>query len=156
MLFRSGPKGERGDPGVIEAQYPLVLDSGVLTLDSSKFSELLNKFQNKELQQTINKIVSSIPTGGGAVGIKYGGNYVIKSVSDVNFTGSGVTVISKGKGVEVNIPSSNPQPAIQYTIFTESTTPPVITLVGDRWFNTNTGILYTAISSGPNLIWVQL
>ena len=88
----------------------------------------------------------------------FNGGRIIKSVSELNFTGDGVTVTTKGSTVIVNIPGSGvvPPPAVQYTIFTESTTPPTVTLVGDRWFNTDTGILYTAVSGNSGYVWVEL
>jgi hypothetical protein len=42
------------------------------------------------------------------------------------------------------------------TKFTEATSAPSIQVPGDRWFNTNTGILYTAITGASGFIWVQL
>jgi hypothetical protein len=44
-----------------------------------------------------------MPAGGGAVGIQKDNSRIIKSVSDINFTGSGVTVTRQGKNVTVNI-----------------------------------------------------
>jgi hypothetical protein len=40
--------------------------------------------------------------------------------------------------------------------FTEAISAPSIHIPGDRWFNTNTGILYTAITGASGFIWVQL
>jgi hypothetical protein len=40
--------------------------------------------------------------GGGAVGIKENGNYVLKSVNDINFTGNGVSVNRTSKDVTIN------------------------------------------------------
>jgi hypothetical protein len=41
-------------------------------------------------------------------------------------------------------------------IFTEGLTAPTGPRAGDRWFDTDAGILYTAITNGPSIIWVQL
>ena len=42
-------------------------------------------------------------SGGGGIGVKQSGNYVLKSVNDINFTGNGVSVNRTGKDVTVNI-----------------------------------------------------
>jgi hypothetical protein len=42
------------------------------------------------------------------------------------------------------------------SIFTEGLTAPTGPRAGDRWFDTDAGILYTAITNGPSIIWVQL
>jgi hypothetical protein len=44
-----------------------------------------------------------IPTGGGAVGIVFNGTRLLKSVNDIQFTGSGVNVTRQGKDVLVTI-----------------------------------------------------
>jgi hypothetical protein len=150
-----GPQGEKGDTGILDVEYPLIIEDGVLHFDSKKLTTVLDQFKNTDIQAAINKLATAIPTGGGAVGIKDEGRYLLRSVSDIDFTGSGVTVTRKGKNVEVNIPGGL-APIIGYTIFTESTTAPNINIVGDRWFNTNTGILYTAITGASGFIWVQL
>jgi hypothetical protein len=150
-----GPQGEKGDTGILDVEYPLIIEDGVLHFDSKKLTTVLDQFKNTDIQAAINKLATAIPTGGGAVGIKDEGRYLLRSVSDIDFTGSGVTVTRKGKNVEVNIPGGG-APIIGYTIFTESTTAPNINIVGDRWFNTDTGILYTAITGASGFIWVQL
>ena len=40
--------------------------------------------------------------------------------------------------------------------YTESTTPPVSPLVGDRWFDLNSGVIYTYVSDGSGSQWVEL
>jgi len=40
--------------------------------------------------------------------------------------------------------------------FTEGLTAPASAIPGDRWFNTDTGILYTSITGASGFIWVQL
>jgi hypothetical protein len=150
-----GPQGEKGDTGILDVEYPLILEEGVLHFDSKKLTKVLDQFKNKDIQTAIDKLATAIPTGGGAVGIIDHGQRIIKSVNDIIFTGTGVTVTRKGKNVEVDI-SGGVGPIVGYTIFTESTTAPNINIVGDRWFNTNTGILYTAITGASGFIWVQL
>lgn len=111
-----GPKGEKGDQGppgengnspVIEAQFPLVLEDGVLSFDSKHVSGILDKFKNTDIQNAIDKLSKTITPGGGGVGVIYKvgetNNRILKSVNDIIFTGSGVTVTRKRKNVEVNI-----------------------------------------------------
>ena len=117
-----GPRGEKGEPGtqgpigpqgsqgpagespVLTAEYPLKLENNKLTFDSDKFTKLIDKYRNTDIQKAIDAIGKAMPAGGGAVGIKFNGSNLIKSVSDINFTGNGVTVTQQGKNVEVNIP----------------------------------------------------
>ncbi|TWW09166.1 hypothetical protein E3A20_17060 [Planctomyces bekefii] len=99
-----GPQGEKGDTGILDVEYPLIIEDGVLHFDSKKLTTVLDQFKNTDIQTAINKLATAIPTGGGAVGIKDEGRYLLRSVNDINFTGSGVTVTRKGKNVEVNIP----------------------------------------------------
>jgi len=99
-----GPKGEKGDSGIISVEEPLVLQSGILSFKSDKLLDLARKTSTKDIQEAINKIASSMmPTGGGAVGIIFNGTKLTNSVSDIQFTGSGVNVIRKGKNVLVDI-----------------------------------------------------
>ena len=98
-----GPQGEKGDTGILDVEYPLILEEGVLHFDSKKLTTVLDQFKNTDIQTAINKLATAIPTGGGAVGIKDEGRYLLKSVSDINFVGPGVSVTRKGKNVDVNI-----------------------------------------------------
>ena len=99
-----GPQGEKGDSGVVKAEYPLAFEKGVLSFKTDKLSEIVRKATAADIQDAINKIAASaIPTGGGAVGIVFEGTRLIKSVSDIKFTGSGVNVTRQGKDVLVDI-----------------------------------------------------
>jgi hypothetical protein len=101
-----GKEGQQGPPGespVLKAQYPIILENGTLSFDSEKFTKVIDQFKNSDIQDAINKMASIIPNGGGAVGIKEDGERIIKSVSDINFTGSGVSVTRQGKSVTVDI-----------------------------------------------------
>ena len=94
-----GDKGDPGDSGIVSANYPLVYDHDTRTLS----------FDSKKIEKLINTLSSSKGTfdltslGGGAVGIQFNKTQILKSVNDINFTGSGVNVIRKGKNVEVQI-----------------------------------------------------
>jgi hypothetical protein len=46
--------------------------------------------------------------------------------------------------------------AVFVNVFTEGITTPSINIPGDRWLNTDTGFLYTAITGASGYIWVQL
>lgn len=108
-----GPKGEKGDPGkdgkdgtspVINAQYPLVVKDNSISLDEKHVLKLLEKFKgsdNKKLIEQLQKMWSY--GGGGGMGVLQNGNGIVKSVSDMNFTGNGVTVTNKGSVVTVDI-----------------------------------------------------
>jgi hypothetical protein len=74
-----------------------------LHFESEKFTKVLKDIGSKDIQNVINKLYSMSSSGGGAVGIKQNGNYVLKSVNDINFTGNGVSVNRTGKDVTVNI-----------------------------------------------------
>jgi hypothetical protein len=104
---KDGLHGPQGDPGVVAANYPLVLEDQTLSFDGSKFKEDLTKLIKTKLDaQTVAQNFSWLNTGsvgGGAVGIYSNGARVIKSVNDLNFTGDGVEVVRKGKQVDVKI-----------------------------------------------------
>jgi len=102
-----GPKGEPGESPIIKANYPLKLEDQELSFDSKGFKEDLTKLVKTKLDaQTVAQNFQWLNTGsvgGGAVGIYNNGARVIKSVNDLNFKGSGVTVTRKGKQVDVEI-----------------------------------------------------
>lgn len=116
-----GPRGEKGEPGtqgppgaqgpqgpigispVLTAEYPIKLENNKLTFDSDRLTKLLDKFKNTDIQRAIDQMAKTMPSGGGAVGIKFNDSRIIKSVSDINFIGSGVTVTRQGKNVTVDV-----------------------------------------------------
>jgi len=153
-----GPSGHDGHSPVIEAEFPLSLEDGVLSFHSEHVSNILNQFKNDDIQKAIDKIGQfSTPGGGGGLDVAYQGDKLLRNVNTINFTGTGVTVTKHRKNIEVNIPGGG-FPIIGNTIFTEAPTEerPSITRPGDRWFDTDTGILYTAITGASGYIWVQL
>jgi hypothetical protein len=85
-------------------------------------------------------------------------------IGDVNLNNTSITIddFNKTIGISGGISSNGGATflgninAPNITSFTEATTAPHINIPGDRWFNTNTGILYTAITGHSGLIWVQL
>ena len=108
-----GPQGPQGIPGipgqpglsqVIEAQFPLVLEDGILSFDSKHVSNILDRFKNDDVKTAIEKIGQmTTPAGGGAVDISLNGNKVIRSVNTVNFIGDNITVTKRRKNVDVSI-----------------------------------------------------
>lgn len=153
-----GPAGRDGQSPVIEAEFPLSLEDGVLSFHSEHVSNILNQFKNDDIQKAIDKIGQfSTPGGGGGLDVAYEGDKLLRNVNTINFTGAGVTVTKHRKNIEINIPGGE-FPIIGNTIFTEAPTEerPSITRPGDRWFDTDTGILYTAITGASGYIWVQL
>jgi hypothetical protein len=89
----------------LSAQFPLILEDQTLSFDGSKFKEEITKLVKTKLDaQTVANNFQWLNTGsvgGGAVGIYDDGKRVIKSVNDLNFKGSGVTVTRKGKQVDI-------------------------------------------------------
>lgn len=110
---QKGDKGDKGDIGpigispVITAEYPVILKEGKISFDAQKLTALLDQFKNQDIQKAIDSFAKTATPGGGGLGILFLGSRVLKSVNDINFTGSGVTVIQRGKGVEVNIPGGS-------------------------------------------------
>jgi len=110
-----GPEGPMGPQGIAgkdgqssftEVEHPLVLEDNILKFDSKHIATLLSKSGGGDVKSILDKLSLLYTSGGGAVGIKFNGNYLLKSVSDVNFTGAGVIVTRQGKNVTVNIPGS--------------------------------------------------
>ena len=108
----AGLQGEKGEPGkdgkdgaspIINASYPLVLKNGTITFDSKQLSKMMEQFKNTDIQNAINKLSTMMPPGGGGLGVLYNGTGVLKSVSDINFTGNGVSVTNRGSFVTVDI-----------------------------------------------------
>jgi hypothetical protein len=151
-----GPAGQNGQSTVVDVEYPLVLQDNKISLDAKHIDKILGKFKGADTQKIIDYIGKLSVPGGGGLAALFNGQRISKYVGNINFTGAGVNVTSSGQNLTVNISGSSP--IIGYTIFTEapSEEEPGITRPGDRWFNTNTGILYTAITGASGFIWVQL
>jgi hypothetical protein len=103
-----GSKGDTGDSPIIAAKYPLVFDEdkGLFTIDKKFFEKLLSNGQVNS--QLMNKFVNAASSGGGAVGIQDGNSNTLltRSVDDLIFQGSGVTLAQEGKNVRVTISGS--------------------------------------------------
>jgi Collagen triple helix repeat (20 copies) len=184
-----GPAGNDGNSPVVEAQFPLILEDGKLSFDSDHVAGILDQFKNTDIQNALNNIAKSNIPGGGAVGIvtkdSFGNDKrIIKSVSDLIFTGSGVNIIPRRKNVEINIPGGGSgtsgvssiiagtgitispsggtgnvtinATATGVTYYYQSTKPtdPGITM-GFRWMASDTGIEYVYINDGNSSQWIQ-
>lgn len=112
-----GERGERGEVGIATAEYPLKLDSDTKTLsfDDTEIVEAIQtmvtaiKDQTKKSKQTVPPLVHDwLAAAGGAVGIRYHGANLSKSVSDIDFRGVGVEVIKTGQGKDVRVTISSP------------------------------------------------
>ena len=99
-----GPAGRDGQSPVIEAEFPLSLEDGVLSFHSEHVSNILNQFKNDDIQKAIDRIGQiSTPAGGGGLDVGYNDDKVLRNVHTVNFKGAGVTVTRKRKNVDVVI-----------------------------------------------------
>jgi hypothetical protein len=153
-----GPEGAQGPTGespVLTAQYPLILEDNELTFDPKKIQEFLSSLikSKSDADRVSHNMGMMASSGGGAVGIYKDRARIIKSVNDINFIGNNITVTRKGKQVDVSVTGGN-APGGGGTFY-ESTTvdaPLVVDLVdGDRWWNYDTGRLYTWIG-----IWAEI
>ena len=141
-----GPQGPVGESPVLTAQYPLVLEDNELTFDPKKIQEFLSGLikSKSDADRVAHNMGMMASSGGGAVGIYKDRARIIKSVNDINFIGNNIVVTRKGKQVDVSVTAVG--------AFYESATAPIATLIdGDRWWNYDTGRLYTWIG-----IWAEI
>ena len=141
-----GDKGDKGDPGdlsKISAKYPLIYDEeeGKLEFDTKKLESVVSRLSGIGNAQNLAKYMSA---GGGAVGIMKDRAIVIKSVNDINFKGSNITVSRKGKQVDVEVSDAG--------LFSSGANPPASPSAGDRWYDTTNAILFTRFDNH----WVEL
>jgi hypothetical protein len=99
-----GPQGPAGESSIINAEYPLILENGNLSFDSEKFTSVLDKFKNSDIQDAINKISQlTTPAGGGGVDIYLNGQKIHRNPSILNFVGDNITATSNRKNVNISI-----------------------------------------------------
>ena len=99
-----GPQGPAGETPVIEAQYPLKLEDGILSFESEQVSKVLDKFKNDDIQKAINQMAQmTTPAGGGAVDVSLNGKKIIRSLNTMNFIGDNITVTRRRKNVDITI-----------------------------------------------------
>ena len=141
-----GQVGEIGDDGIVVAQFPLKYDK-----DQKKISvdtKVLQKMLSVPPAQAQNIDWVAL-AGGGAVGVRdrteSNDIYLLKSVSDLIFKGSGVALERKGKDIELTFTDTG--------TYNESTTPPSSPSDGDRWHETDSGKLFTY--SNAQSVWIE-
>ncbi len=141
-----GPAGDPGDLSKISAKYPLIYDEekGKLEFDTKKLESVVSRLSGIGNAQNLAKYMSA---GGGAVGIMKDRAIVIKSVNDINFKGSNITVSRKGKQVDVEVASGGAGGS-----FSSGANPPSDPSAGDRWYDTTNAILFTRFDNH----WVEL
>jgi hypothetical protein len=98
-----GPQGPAGESPVIEAEFPLVLDNGVLSFHSEHVSNILNKFKNDDIQKAIDRIGVLATPGGGGVDVSLNGDKIIRNPSVINFIGDNVTITRRRKNIDISI-----------------------------------------------------
>jgi hypothetical protein len=141
-----GKAGEIGDDGIVVAQFPLKYDK-----DRKKISvdtKVLQKMLSVPPAQAQNIDWVAL-AGGGAVGVRdrteSNDIYLLKSVSDLIFKGTGVALERKGKDIELTFTDTG--------TYNESTTPPSSPSDGDRWHETDSGKLFTY--SNTQSVWIE-
>jgi len=143
-----GKAGEIGDDGIVVAQFPLKYDK-----DRKKISvdtKVLQKMLSVPPAQAQNIDWVAL-AGGGAVGVRdrteSNDIYLLKSVSDLIFKGSGVALERKGKDIELTFTDTG--------TFTEAgkSGQPTNPSNGDRWHDVDTGKLFTY--SDAQSSWIE-
>ena len=127
-----GDKGEEGDSGIAIAQFPLKYDETTkrISVDTKVLQKMLS-VPPAQAQQ-IDWVALA---GGGAVGIRDNNAMVIKSVSDLNFKGSGVTVTRQGKDVDVTVSGGGSQVHFDANDPSQFPSDPDDVSNGDFWYN---------------------
>jgi hypothetical protein len=179
-----GPIGRDGQSPVIEAQFPLVLEDGMLSFNSEHVSGILDRFKNDDIQKAIDRIGQmTTPAGGGAVDVSLNGNKIIRSVNTMNFIGNNITITKRRKNIDIAIAGGSSTTGVSsiiagngisispaggtgnvtinatatgVTYYYQLTAPtdPGITM-GFRWMASDTGIEYVYINDGNSNQWIQ-
>ena len=148
-IGEQGNKGDKGDPGdlsKISAKYPLIYDEkkGRLEFDTKKLEDAVSKLSNIGSGNIpASELAKYMVAGGGAVGIRKDGTNLIRSVSDINFKGSNLTITRRGKNVDVEVSDAG--------LFSSGENPPSSPSAGDRWYDTTNDILFTRYDDN----WVE-
>ena len=98
-----GPQGPAGESPVLEAEFPLVLDNGVLTFHSEHVTNVLNTFKNDDIQKAIDRIGAMSTPGGGGVDVSLNGDKIIRNPSVINFVGDNITITKRRKNIDISI-----------------------------------------------------
>ena len=103
-----GPQGPAGESPVLEEEFPLVLDNGVLSFHSEHVSSILNKFKNDDIQKAIDRIgLLATPGGGGGVDVSLNSTKIIRNPNTINFVGDNITITKRRKNIDISIAGSS-------------------------------------------------
>jgi len=103
-----GPQGPAGESPVIEAEFPLVLEDGVLSFHSEHVTNVLNTFKNDDIQKAIDRIgLLATPGGGGGVDVSLNSTKIIRNPNTINFIGDNVTITRRRKNIDISISGSS-------------------------------------------------
>ena len=153
-----GDSGDQGTPGLVEAQFPLKYDENKkkITLDTKTLNRILSvpSGQHGPDWPAMNDWLAS---AGGAVGVRYKDNLLIKSVEDINFIGTAVEVSRYGNNRDIKVDING----VKFS-YAQGEDPPKNSNFGDMWYEIDSGILYINIPISPSQvpatagIWVEL
>jgi hypothetical protein len=157
LLGSLGPKGPKGVPGkqgdigesgVVKARFPLKYneDKKELSFDSKSLEKVLN-IPNVD-PMAINNLLTAIG-GGGAVGIRHDGAYIIKSVNDI-YVNRGLDATRRGKDINLQLDDDVPFSFSGATLSGQKNESELGT--GDFWFNTTLGRLFFRVDDN----WVEV
>ena len=125
------------------------IKKGAGTPSGLTFGELAYDVTNKRLFIGITGGNALLANTDGGVALFNGltGGVTLAAGTNITLTpvGNTITIASSGGGGA----------GVTYYNFTESATAPTGLSAGDRWFDTNTGKLFTAITDGASRIWVE-
>jgi hypothetical protein len=92
-------------------------------------------------------------SGGSPLSVEDEGSLVSSGVTVLNFVGNGVVASEASAGIVTIAISGIAGSGGSYT---ESITPPSSPDTGDRWFNTQSGVLFTYVGDDDSSQWVEL
>jgi len=143
-----GFAGKTGDSGVVKARFPLKYDKDKkeLSFDSKSLEKVLN-IPNVD-PMAINNLLTAIG-GGGAVGIRHDGSYIIKSVNDI-YVNRGLDATRRGKDINLQLDDDVPFSFSGTTLSGQKNESELGT--GDFWFNTTLGRLFFRVDDN----WVEV
>lgn len=143
-----GFAGKTGDSGVVKARFPLKYDEDKkeLSFDSKSLEKVLN-IPNVD-PMAINNLLTAIG-GGGAVGIRHDGSYIIKSVNDI-YVNRGLDATRRGKDINLQLDDDVPFSFSGTTLSGQKNESELGT--GDFWFNTTLGRLFFRVDDN----WVEV
>ena len=146
VMGKPGNAGKNADITEVKVQYPLVFNQSKKSIEIDKqfFEKLLSSGEVNS--QLVNKFINAASSGGGGIGIydSNKGKLLNRSIDTLYFSGSGVDINRVGgKNIKVNISGTK--------IYVSDDPPEASGVTGDRWIETDSGILYTRFQNN----WVS-